>query len=69
MVNSNIGPNSALLRDIRHCNPSDLEFDLSRSLKVNSDVIELAINGFLFMVNSNIGPNSTPLRDMTLESE
>ncbi len=31
MVNSNIGPNSAPLRDIRLCNLSDLEFDLSRS--------------------------------------
>ena len=51
-------------------NPSDLDFDHSRSIKVKSDdVIGLAIYGFLFMIKSNIGPNSTPLRDMTLESE
>ncbi len=43
-------------------NLSDLDFDLSRSLKVKSDdVIELAIYGFLLMINSNIGPNSAPL--------
>ncbi len=56
IVNSNTGPNSAPLRDIRHCNLSDLDFDLPRSLKVKSDcVIGLAIYGFLLMVNSNIG--------------
>ena len=36
----------------------DFEFDLSRSLKVKSDVvIGLAIQGFLLIVNSNMGPN------------
>ncbi len=35
---SNIGPNWAPLRDIRHWNPSDLDFDPSRSLKVKSNV-------------------------------
>ena len=63
MVNSNIGPNSAPLRDIRLWNLSDL--DLSKSLKVKSDgVIGLAIYAFLFMVNSNTEPNLAPLRDM-----
>ncbi len=67
MVNSDIGLNSAPLRDIRHRNLSDLDFDLSRSLKVKSDgVIGLPIYGFLLMVNSNIVPNLAPLRDMTL---
>ena len=33
MVNSNIGPNLAPLRDIRLWNPSDLDFDLSMSLR------------------------------------
>ncbi len=42
-------------------NLTDLDFDLSRSLKVKSDgVIRLAIYGFLLMVNSNIGPNLAP---------
>ena len=37
---------------------SDLDFDLSRSLKVKCDgVIGLPIYGFLLMFNSNIGPN------------
>ena len=64
MVNSNIGPNSAPLRDIRHWNPSDLNFDLSRPLKVKSDdVIALATYGFLLMVKGNIGPNLAPLGD------
>ncbi len=48
MFNSNIWPNSAPLQDIRLQNLSDLEFDLSRSLKVKcDDVIGLAIYGFL----------------------
>ncbi len=48
MFNSNIWPNSAPLQDIRLQNLSDLEFDLSRSLKVKcDDVIGLAIHGFL----------------------
>ena len=38
-------------------NFGDLEFDLSRSLKVKSDsAIGLLIYGFLLMCNSNIGP-------------
>ncbi len=35
----------------------DLDFDLSRSLKVKSDVtVGLPIYGFLLMFSSNIGP-------------
>ncbi len=34
---SNLGPNHALLRYVRLQNLSDLEFDLSRSLKVKCD--------------------------------
>ena len=58
MFKSNIGPNMAPLRDIRLQNMSDIEFDLSRSLKVKSDgTVGLPIYGFLLMFNSNIGPN------------
>ncbi len=50
MFNSNIWPNSAPLQDIRLQNLSDLEFDLSRSLKVKcDDVIGLVIHGFLLI--------------------
>ncbi len=50
-------------------NLSDLDFDLSRSLKVKSgDVIGLAIYGFLLMVDSNIGSDVAPLRDMMLSN-
>ncbi len=50
MLNSNIWPNSAPLQDIRLPNQSDLELDLSRSLKVKcDDGIRLAIDGFLFV--------------------
>ena len=45
----------------------NLDFDLSRSLKVKCrDVIGLPICGFLLMVNTNIGPNSARLRDIGL---
>ena len=65
MINSNIGPNVAPLRDIRLWNQSDLDFNLSRSLNVKSDgVIGLAIYAFQFTVNSTIGPNLAPLRDI-----
>ncbi len=44
MGNSNLRPNSAPLQDIRLWNLSDLDFDLSKSLKVQSDdVIRLVI--------------------------
>ena len=48
---------------------SDLDFDLSRSLKVKRDgVIRLPIYGFLLMLNSNIGPNKALLRDVRLRN-
>ena len=50
MLNSTIWPNSAPLQDIRLRNLSDIEFDLSRSLKVKcDDVIQLVIHGFLLI--------------------
>ena len=49
MFNSNIWPNSAPLQNIMLQNMSDLNFDLSRSLKVKCDVIGLSIYGFLFI--------------------
>ncbi len=50
MFNSNIWPNSAPLQDIRLRNLSDLEFDLTRSLKAKcDDVIGLVIHGFLLI--------------------
>ncbi len=61
MFNSNIWPNSVDLRDISLRNLSDLNIDLSRSLKVKRDgVIGLSIYVFLLMFNSNIWPNSAP---------
>ena len=67
MVNSNLGPNYSPLRGIRFLNLSDLEFDLSRSLKVICHgAIGLAIYDFLLMFNSNMGPNLAPLRDIGL---
>ncbi len=69
MVNSNIWSNSAPLQYIRLQNLSDLEFDLSRSLKVKCDsVIGLPIYNFPLMSNSNIWPNSAPLRNVRLQS-
>ncbi len=57
MFNSNIWPNSAPLQDIRLQNVSDLEFDLSRALKVKCDiVIGLNTYAFLLMFNINIWP-------------
>ncbi len=48
---------------------SDLEYDLSRSLKVKCDsVIELPIYAFLLMFISNIWPNSAPLQDIRLQN-
>ena len=45
-------------RDIRLWNVSDLEFDISQSLKVKCDsTIVLPIYGFLLMFITNIGPN------------
>ena len=46
---------------------NDLDFDLSRSLKVKCDgVIGLLIYGFLLIVNIYLLPNSFPLRDIRL---
>ncbi len=46
-------------------NLSDVDFDLSRSLKVKCDsVIGLPIYGFLVVSNSNIWPSSAPLQDI-----
>ena len=69
MFNSNIWPNAAPLQVIRLQNLSDLEFDLSRSLKVKCDsVIGLPIYAFLLMFNSSIWPNSAPLQDIRLQN-
>ncbi len=47
----------------------DLEFDLSRSLKVKCEGgIGLPIYGFLLMFNSNRGLNWAPLRDISLQN-
>ncbi len=62
MFNSNIGPNLVPLRDIRLQNPSELDFDFTKSLKVKCyGVIGLTIYDILLMFNSNIGPNYGPL--------
>ncbi len=46
---------------------SDLEFDLSRPLKVKcDDAIGLSLYGFLLMFNSNMWPISAPLQDIRL---
>ncbi len=59
MFNSNIGPNTAPLRDIRLQNLGDLEFDRSRSLTVKSNgAFELPIYDFLLVSNSNYMSNS-----------
>ncbi len=56
MANGNILPNSARVREIRLWKPSDLDVDLSRSLKDKCDgVIGLPIHCFLLIVNSNKG--------------
>ena len=69
MFNGNRRPNSAPLQDIRLRNLSDLEFDLSRSLKVIcDDVIGLLIYAFLLMFNSNLWPNSSPSQDIRLRN-
>ena len=50
MFNSNIWPNTALLRDLRLQNFGDLDFDLSRSLKVKcNSAVGLSIYEFLLM--------------------
>ena len=50
MFNSNIWPNSVPLQDTKLRNLSDLDVDLSRSLKVKCDsIIGLSIHGFLLI--------------------
>ncbi len=47
-------PNSGNLQDIRLQNPSDLNFDLSRSLKIKRDsAFEDPIYGFILIFNTN----------------
>ncbi len=54
MFNSNMWPNVAPLQDACVQNMSDLEFDLSLSLKVKSnDAAGLPIYDFLLVLNSN----------------
>ncbi len=66
---SNVWTNSGPLQDIRLQNLSDIEFDLSRSLKVKCDsVIGLPIYAFLSVFNSNIWPNFAPLQDIRLQN-
>ena len=67
MVKSNIGPNLASLRDIRLRHLCDLEFDLSRSLKVKSSgAVGLSIYDFLLITNSNYMSTSHSLRDICI---
>ncbi len=48
---------------------SDIEFDLSRSLKVKCDsIMLLPLYAFLLMFNSNIWPNSAPFQDIRLRN-
>ncbi len=69
VFNSNIWRNSAPLWDIMLQNLSDLDFDLSMSLKVNCDgVIGLPIFGFLLRFNCNIGLYYAHLRDKRLQN-
>ncbi len=52
MFNSNLGANYAPLRDIGLQNLGDLDFDLSRSLKVKSNgAVRLPIYDFLLVSN------------------
>ncbi len=58
MVNSNIWPNTVLWRDIGFQDMSDLEFDLSTSLKVKPNGTGgLPTYDFLSVSNSNHIPN------------
>ena len=69
MFNGSMWPNSAPLQDIKLQNVSDLDFDLSRSLKIKCDsVIGLPVYAFLLMLYSHIWPNSAPLQDIRLRN-
>ncbi len=69
--NSNLWPNSGPFRNIRLWDLSDLDIDLSRSLRVKFDgSIGLLIYGFLLMFNSSssIRPNLAPLWNGRLQN-
>ncbi len=69
MFNSNILPNSALLRDISLQNMSDLDFDLSRSVNVKyNHTIGLPVYGFLLRFTDNILPTLTHLQYISLQN-
>ncbi len=60
---------TSILYEIKHRNLGDLDFDLSRSLKVKCEgAIGLPIYGFLLMFHSNIGPNSAVFREIRLRN-
>ncbi len=69
MLNSNITLNSAPLQDTRLRNLSDLDFDLSRSLKVKCDGIILLVIYGLLLFTLMLWPNWVPLPDKALKSE
>ena len=69
MFTSNIWHTSAPLRDISFQNLSNIDIDLSRSLR--SNVIApymLPIHAFLLTFNSNIWPNLAPLRNISFQN-
>ncbi len=54
-----------------HQNLSDIDFDISRSLKAKFDSaigFPIHVYGFLLMFNINIGPNKAPLLDISLQN-
>ena len=67
MFNSNIWSNSAPLKDMRLRNLSDLDIELSRSLRSNV-IIQLASLHSLLLFTNDIWPNAAPLRDITLQN-
>ncbi len=70
MLSSNILPNLAPLREIRLHNLGDLDFDLSRSLKVKSSgVIGPPIYDILLVSNSNHMPTSHRLGVMVTQKK
>ena len=69
MFISNIWPISAPLRCISVQNLSDVDTDLSRSLKVKCNHTNgLLTYAFLLRFNSNLCPNSAPLQDIRLRN-
>ena len=49
-------------------NLSDRDFNLSRSCKVECDVVGLPVYGSAFKFTSNIWPKSPPLRDIRISN-